>query len=161
MEVIQWGGHGGGERRVKEGGMHAGDGIALYDISGPEHAQWVEPKLYLGLAHNAASFCLLRVDNNLLLLLMIHVFRENEEQLFKVRNGVQSEDFLSFLQCAMNRRESVGVAASNQSDLTLWLSNNCSLCSSDVPDEYGSHGGGSAAALRPSHRLLHLFPAQR
>lgn len=29
--------------------------------------------------------CLYRVDNNHLLLLMIHVFRENEEQLFKVK----------------------------------------------------------------------------
>lgn len=34
--------------------------------------------------------CLLsyfRVDNNHLLLLMIHVFRENEEQLFKVKTA--------------------------------------------------------------------------
>lgn len=33
------------------------------------------------------SYCLsyFRVDNNHLLLLMIHVFRENEEQLFKVK----------------------------------------------------------------------------
>lgn len=28
-----------------------------------------------------------RVDNNHLLLLMIHVFRENEEQLFKVKTA--------------------------------------------------------------------------
>lgn len=35
-----------------------------------------------------------RVDNNHLLLLMIHVFRENEEQLFKVspRSGEPSRD---------------------------------------------------------------------
>ena len=31
------------------------------------------------------SLSLHRVDNNHLLLLMIHVFRENEEQLFRVR----------------------------------------------------------------------------
>ncbi|XP_073459857.1 pleckstrin homology domain-containing family M member 2 [Aquarana catesbeiana] len=49
------------------------------------------PVVWLGMAgsvgHTSAhnpSFCLFRVDNNLLLLLMIHVFRENEEQLFKM-----------------------------------------------------------------------------
>lgn len=34
---------------------------------------------------SASSVSLHRVDNNHLLLLMIHVFRENEEQLFRVR----------------------------------------------------------------------------
>lgn len=37
-------------------------------------------------------FCFLyfRVDNNHLLLLMIHVFRENEEQLYKVNTEIHS-----------------------------------------------------------------------
>lgn len=43
---------------------------------------WTHPAPHLC---PSSTVCLHRVDNNHLLLLMIHVFRENEEQLFRVR----------------------------------------------------------------------------
>lgn len=43
---------------------------------------------------NFLHYSYFRVDNNHLLLLMIHVFRENEEQLFKV-----TTETLFFIHC--------------------------------------------------------------
>ncbi|MEE6482337.1 hypothetical protein FKM82_013223 [Ascaphus truei] len=50
--------------------------LSIADDSGVEEGQ--------GSPSEAFHPCEFRVDNNLLLLLMIHVFRENEEQLFKM-----------------------------------------------------------------------------
>lgn len=52
---------------------------------------WTHPASHLC---PSSAVSLHRVDNNHLLLLMIHVFRENEEQLFRVRDLHQSKDQL-------------------------------------------------------------------
>ncbi|KAM5125195.1 pleckstrin homology domain-containing family M member 2 [Mantella aurantiaca] len=57
-------------------GRKGSPSLSIAEDSGVEEGQGTPP--------DAPHPCEFRVDNNLLLLLMIHVFRENEEQLFKM-----------------------------------------------------------------------------
>lgn len=97
-----------------------------------------------------------RVDNNHLLLLMIHVFRENEEQLFKVspRSGEPSSD--------QQRRVGTPTLLSvhaRPAGQELELTPIC--FDLDDPDEHRAHGGQPAAAVRAAHRLLRLPASER
>lgn len=97
-----------------------------------------------------------RVDNNHLLLLMIHVFRENEEQLFKVspRSGEPSSD--------QQRRVGTPTLLSvhaHPAGQELELTPIC--FDLDDPDEHRAHGGQPAAAVRAAHRLLRLPASER
>lgn len=91
---------------------------------------------------------------------MIHVFRENEEQLFKVsprtgepssgteRGGAESPTLFGAHAHAGPTRQDLKLTA-------------VCLGPVDDPDEHGAHGGQSAAALRATHRLLCLPASER
>lgn len=87
---------------------------------------------------------------------MIHVFRENEEQLFKVspRSGEPSSD--------QQRRVGTPTLLSvhaRPAGQELELTPVC--FDLDDPDEHGAHGGQPAAAVRATHRLLRLPASER
>lgn len=88
------------------------------------------------------------MDNNHLLLLMIHVFRENEEQLFKVSPGSSRTAEAGGVLAGPGRR--------GPGRLTPLR-----VGPADDPDEYRAHGGQPAAALRAAHRLLRLPASER
>lgn len=96
-----------------------------------------------------------RVDNNHLLLLMIHVFRENEEQLFKVSPRDSRADRSQQAQARQGGRVAWGCGGGPQ--CLTWLG----LGPPDDPDEHGAHGGHPAAAVRAAHGLLRVPAPER
>lgn len=83
-----------------------------------------------------------RVDNNHLLLLMIHVFRENEEQLFRVR----------WRQSVSRAGLALGLCRPRAEHASL---------RTDDPNEHRAHGGKPAADLRPADGLLRVPHPER